>query len=85
MGKTAKVAISLPEEVLTAVEMERRTTGETRSEYFRRAVERRLSQERESSAIRAYLRGYRQFPESAGEIEAAQRMGCAVLASEPWE
>ena len=85
MGKTAKVAISLPQEVLTAVEMERQTTGETRSEYFRRAVEGRLKEERESSAIAAYLRGYRQFPESTDEIEAAHTMGAAVLASEPWE
>ena len=85
MGKTAKVAISLPEHVLAAVEIERQAKGESRSEFFRRAVETRLKQERESSAIRDYVRGYQQYPESAEEVEAAHRVGSAVLAAEPWQ
>ena len=85
MGKTAKVAISLPEHILAAVEMERRAKGESRSEFFRRAVETRLKQERESSAITDYIRGYQQCPESAEEVEAAHRAGSAVLAAEPWQ
>jgi metal-responsive CopG/Arc/MetJ family transcriptional regulator len=85
MGKTAKVAISLPEDLLVAVEMERRVKGESRSEFFRKAAETRLKQERESSAIRDYVRGYQQYPESAEEVEAADRAGSAVLAAEPWQ
>jgi len=85
MGKTAKVAISLPEDVLAAVELERRAKGESRSEFFRRAVEKRLKEERESSVIRDYVRGYEEFPESAEQVEAAHRLGSAVLAAEPWE
>jgi metal-responsive CopG/Arc/MetJ family transcriptional regulator len=85
MRKAAKVAISLPEDVLAAVEMERQAKGESRSEFFRRAVEARLKQERESSAIRDYVRGYQQYPESAEEVEAAHRVDSAVLAAEPWE
>ena len=85
MGKTAKVAISLPEEVLAAVEKERQVRGETRSEFFRHAVERRINEERELSAIREYRRGYQEFPESPGEIEAVHILGSAVLASESWE
>jgi len=85
MGKTAKVAISLPEDILAAVEMERRAKGESRSEFFRKAAETRLKQERESSPITDYVRGYRQYPESAEEVEAAHRAGSAVLAAEPWQ
>jgi len=85
MGKTAKIAISLPEDVLAAVEMERQAKGESRSEFFRRAVETRLKQERESSAITDYVRGYQQYPESAEEVEAAHRAGSAVLVAEPWQ
>jgi len=84
MGKTAKVAISLPEHVLAAVETERRAKGETRSEFFRRAVEARIKGERESTAIKDYVRGYQQYPESAEEVEVAHRAGSAVLATEPW-
>jgi len=85
MGKTAKVAISLPEDMLAAVEMERQAKGESRSEFFRRAVEMRLKEERQSSAITEYVRGYQQYPDSAEEIEAAHRLGTAILAAEPWE
>lgn len=82
MAKSAKVAISLPEDVLKAVEMERKTKGESRSQFFRRAVERLLKQERDSS--KDYVRGYQEFPESAEEVEAIHRIGIAVLAEEPW-
>jgi metal-responsive CopG/Arc/MetJ family transcriptional regulator len=37
MPKTSKIAISLPEEVLKAVEREREESGESRSQIFRRA------------------------------------------------
>jgi len=85
MHRSAKVAISLPEDMLKAVEKERKAHGESRSEFFRRAIERLLKQERESSAVKEYIRGYREVPESAEEIEAAHRIGNAVLAEEPWE
>lgn len=85
MGKISKIAISLPKDVLAAVETQRQAKGETRSEFFRRAVETRLKQEQESSTIRDYLRGYQQYPETPEEIEAAHRAGSAVLSAEPWE
>lgn len=82
MAKSAKVAISLPEDVLEAVETARKTKGESRSQFFRRAIERLLKQERDSS--KDYVRGYQEFPESAEEVEAIHRIGIAVLAEEPW-
>jgi len=82
MAKSAKVAISLPEDVLEAVETERKAKGESRSQFFRRAIERLLKQERDSS--KDYVRGYQEFPESAEEVEAIHRIGIAVLAEEPW-
>jgi len=85
MGKCAKVAISLPGDILEAVETERKAKGESRSQFFRRAAERLLKQERESSSVEDYMRGYREVPESAEEVEAAHRVGSAVLAEEPWE
>ena len=84
MAKSAKVAISLPEDVLKVVETERKAKGESRSQFFRRAVEKLLKQERESSAVEDYVRGYQEVPESAEEVEAVHRVGSAVLAEEPW-
>jgi len=85
MSKSAKVAISLPEDILKAAEMERKARGESRSQFFRRAIERLLKQERESSAVKDYVRGYQEVPESAEEVEAVHQVGSAMLAEEPWE
>ncbi|MBA7715273.1 hypothetical protein ES703_124314 [subsurface metagenome] len=84
MAKSAKVAISLPEDVLEAVEIYREAKGESRSLVFRRAIERLLKQERDSSAVKDYVRGYQEVPEPAEEVEAVHRVGIAVLAEEPW-
>jgi len=84
MGKSTKVAISLPERVLKAIEKERKTRGESRSEFFRRAAEKLLKQEQESKAVEAYIRGYCAMPESAEEVEVVHRVGAVVLAEEPW-
>ncbi len=84
MAKSTKVAISLPERTLKEVERERKLSGESRSEFFRRAVERLLRQEEETKQIQEYIRGYCSMPESAEEVETANRVGAAVLAEEPW-
>ena len=84
MSKSAKVAISLPEHVLKAVEKERKARGESRSEFFRHAVERLLKQDQDSKAVEDYVQGYRSVPESREEIEQAHSAGVAVLAEEPW-
>ena len=84
MGKTAKVAISLPRDVLEAVETERKAAGESRSQFFRRAIETMLRRERESSTVNDYVRGYQEIAESAEEVEATLRSGIAGLAEEPW-
>lgn len=84
MKKSAKVAISLPAHVLQAVEKKRTASGESRSEFFRRAVEKLLKQEQECAAIEKYIRGYREVPESTEEIESADRLASEVLAEEPW-
>jgi len=85
LSKTSKIAISLPENMLEAVEKERMAKGESRSEFFRRAVEAFLRQQRERAEVERYVQGYRKMPESAEEIEAAHRAGSAILAGEPWE
>jgi metal-responsive CopG/Arc/MetJ family transcriptional regulator len=84
MVKSKKVAISLPERVLLAVEEQRRAKGESRSEFFRHAVEKFLKQEQESRDVENYVQGYCNLPESREEVEAAHRAGVAVLAREPW-
>ena len=85
MPKTTKIAISLPEEVLDAVERERVESGESRSQFFRRAVEMLLRHQREQELSEQYVRAYQKLPESPEEVEAARRLASTVLADEPWQ
>ena len=81
---TAKVAISLPVEVLDRVEQARRP-GQSRSEFIVRAIEAYLVDQQARMEAEAYARGYALFPETAEEIDQVDRMGAAVLAREPWD
>ena len=85
MNRSTKVAISLPEQVLKVIEKERKARGESRSEFFRRAAEKLLKQDRESKEVEAYIQGYCVIPESTAEVEAIHRTGITVLSEEPWE
>lgn len=85
MRKSAKVAISLPEDILEAIEKERRARGESRSQFLRRAAESLLQQEQAHKDIERYVQSYRRMPESEEEIAAADQLGKAALGREPWE
>jgi metal-responsive CopG/Arc/MetJ family transcriptional regulator len=85
MPKTTKIAISLPEEVLKAVERERAGSGESRSQIFRRAVELLLRQRKEREMSEQYIRAYQQVPETEEEIAAARHAASTILAEEPWQ
>ena len=85
MPKTKKIAISLPEEVLTAVEREREGSGESRSQIFRRAVELLLRQQKEQKMSEQYIRAYQQIPETNEEVAAARHAATIILAEEPWQ
>ena len=85
MPKTSKIAISLPEDVLTAVEREREESGESRSQIFRRAVDLLLRQRKEREMSEKYIRAYQQVPETTEEVTAARRSASTILAEEPWQ
>jgi metal-responsive CopG/Arc/MetJ family transcriptional regulator len=84
MSKTSKIAISLPEDVLDAVEKERKGSGESRSQLFRNAVELLLRQRREKELSEQYISAYRQEPETVKEIEASRRSASSMLSGELW-
>ena len=84
MSKTTKIAISLPEDVLDAVERERDQSGESRSQFFRRAVETLLRRQQEQELSEQYIRAYQQTPETPEEVSAARSATSTILAEEPW-
>ena len=81
----AKIAISLPEQLLKDIEKERGSCGVTRSEFLRRAVEQYLRREREREDVEQYIRGYLEHPETEEEIGLAESTLGDALADNPWE
>ena len=84
MSKAVKIAISLPPELLEAADQKRRDRGETRSEFFRHAVEALLRQEQKQEAVQRYLQGYSTRPETDEEVEAMHRASIKVFDQVPW-
>ena len=81
----AKIAISIPDDIHQAVEKERLATGESRSQFFRRAVEERLRRAKERELEEQYVRGYLDNPETPEGLEWVFRAGLETLAEDPWE
>ena len=84
MTRSAKIAISLPKDVLEAIEAECKASGESRSQLFRRAVDLLLRQRKERELSEQYIRAYQQMPETKEELTSARRSARAILAKEPW-
>jgi metal-responsive CopG/Arc/MetJ family transcriptional regulator len=81
----AKIAISLPEETLQAVETERLANGLSRSEFFRRAVEEHLRRVKEREDVEKYIQGYLKYPETSEEIAFAEATQHYAFEGESWE
>ena len=81
----AKIAISLPNDVLQAVEKERELSGESRSEFFRRAVKTLMKQKQREERDREYTRAYRDMPETSDEFEGLRSASLEALAELPWD
>ena len=82
----AKIAISLPDEVLEAVEKERQSGRKalSRSEFIKRAVQQYLRTESERSLEEQYIRGYMEHPETAEDTEWLDEAAAEVFANNPW-
>lgn len=84
MATVVKVTISLPAALLRAAERERRARKETRSQFFRNALEAALARRREREASERYVQAYLTQPETEAEVSPIHQASWAVLASEPW-
>jgi metal-responsive CopG/Arc/MetJ family transcriptional regulator len=82
---SSKVAISLPEQLLRLVDVECRSRGVSRSEFFRVAVEELFHRQEERKAVGSYVAGYERDPESEEEIREALAAAAAAVTEEPWE
>ena len=79
-----KVAVSLPPELLAAVDRVAKSRGRTRSAIFQDALRVWLGEHEAAILVREYEAGYRRIPEDAREIKAAEAAAIRVLAEEEW-
>ena len=82
----AKIAISLPDEVLEAIEKERLGSSKvlSRSEFIEKAVQYYLRTESEGRLEEQYVRGYLDHPETTEESEWLGENAAEVFARNPW-
>lgn len=85
MPKTAKISISLPTDLLVRADRERRESGESRSELFRRALETLFREKRREAAVRRYVDGYVAEPESEYEVASAEAVAEDAWDEEAWD
>ena len=83
MVRSAKISISVPGDLLRDVERMRSESRETRSDFFRRAAESLLREDREREAVERYVQGYLANPEFETEVAWA-KVGEAQLAEREW-
>ena len=81
----AKIAISLPDEVFRAVEKERLAKGQSRSQFFCKAVEEHLRREKEREDIEQYIKGYQRYPETKEEMALAEATLVYAFDDDSWE
>lgn len=85
MPAFTKVTVSLPVDLHRAAERERIRRKQSRSQFFRSALEALLEHQRERQASERYVAAYLAVPEKEPEVSTVHELSQAVLASEPWE
>ena len=84
MARVARVSISLPAETLRVADRERRASHESRSEFFRRAIDELIRRDRERKEVERYVAGYVAEPE-ASDQDWLDRLGRERVEQEPWD
>ena len=85
MPKTAKVAVTVDQDLLRAAEKLRERTHESRSGLFSRALRRLLQDETHRRARTRYIQAHRDQPETPSDVEWTEQLAAAALSSVPWE
>ena len=83
MKNVAKVAVSIPIDILRSLERTRARLRKTRSAAVTEAIETWLRGEEVGEDDRRYVEGYLRHPESSGESAAVAE--AVVKTWEPWE
>lgn len=82
MGKSLKIAISLPEEDFKKIEEVRKKLDIDRSSVIDRAIRFWLKHLEKEKLIKQYIEGYKRVPETARESKAMERVAAEAFKEE---
>lgn len=85
MAHAKKVAITVDAELFARAERLRRSTDESRSAVFARALRALLREEERKRRSEAYVDAYRRVPETSSEVEWVDSVSAAGLADVVWD
>jgi len=85
MARTAKVAVTIEHGLLEKVEKLRRSSHESRSAVFARALRTLLREEERRREARRYVDAYVEHPERPAETGPIDRLAEEALRAVPWE
>lgn len=83
-SRTAKVAVSLPEDTFKEVERLRHELGLARSAAVVEALRLWLRQKEQQELEERYVKGYQRKPEKPSEVESLFRAGLSSFMPERW-
>ena len=85
MSTVTRFTISVPNELLEAVDNKLIRGDESRSAAVRRLLEDAVREAEEQEEIDRYIRGYREYPQTEEEFGWVDRAGRELLAEHPWQ
>jgi Arc/MetJ-type ribon-helix-helix transcriptional regulator len=79
-----RLTISLPDDLLDALDHQLVGRDETRSSVIRRLIQEALREAEERREVERYIRGYQADPQTVEELGWADQVAPAGLSVEPW-
>lgn len=85
MRNATRFTVSVPSELLEAVDQRLVKGEESRSSLVRRLLERALREAEERDEVERYVRGYREKPQTEEEFGWSDEVATRHLREIPWE
>jgi len=84
MGKTVKIAISIPQEEFKELEAHRNKEGISRSSFVLKTLRFWQEEKEKERLVSIYEEGYKRIPENLRELEAWEKVSSDVFSQGEW-
>jgi len=84
MGKSVKIAISIPQEAFEELEAHRNKEGISRSRFVLKTLRFWQEEKEKKRLVSIYEEGYKRIPENPGELEGWEKVSSGVFSEGEW-